>query len=214
MALSERDKTYFDTFGYLHLPGLFAEDIADISSRFDALFETHKKDVVDWVHEVHDNKERRFITDVTEKDDYFGGLLQDPRIRGVAAGLLGEDYDFIGSDASIYNCGTNFHQDGAGIVNPDAVYVKMALYLDPADEETGAIRVIPGTQHRGDKFTQLVNRNIWLHKHHLDLATDEVPAKVLPSMPGDLLLWDYRILHATRYGGNQRRMLALEFCRD
>ena len=36
------------------------------------------------------------------------------------------------------------------------VHIKTAIYLDPLTAETGALRVIPGSHHLADKFSQLV----------------------------------------------------------
>lgn len=212
MTLSEHQRAFFEVFGFLYLPGLFADDIARISEHFDALFRQHEGDVVHWVHETHENRLRRFISRPTDKDEYLGSLVHDSRIREVAAFLLGSDYEFTGSDASIYDCGTVFHQDGHGVAKPQCLNLKMALYLDPVGESSGAIRLIPGSHHPGDKFSARLNRDLFLGKDKLGLQTEEVPATILSSTPGDLMMWDYRILHATSYGGNQRRMLALEFC--
>jgi ectoine hydroxylase-related dioxygenase (phytanoyl-CoA dioxygenase family) len=214
MILTEQQRAFFDLFGFLYLPGLFADDIAEISSNFDSLFEQYEKDVVEWVHEYHENRMRRFISRVTDKNDYLASLLEDSRIRAIASSLLGSDYECTGSDASIYDCGTLFHQDGHGVAKPQRINIKMALYLDPVDESTGAIRLIPGSHHTGDKFSRLLNTDLFIGRDKLGLRTEEVPATVLASTPGDLMLWNYRILHATAYGGNQRRMLALEFCEN
>lgn len=36
------------------------------------------------------------------------------------------------------------------------------------------------------------------------------PPASISSVSGDLILWAYRLLHGTLYGGNRRRMLGLE----
>ncbi|PLW84584.1 hypothetical protein C0029_18380 [Halioglobus japonicus] len=138
------------------------------------------------------------------------GLLGDARICEIASELLGEGYAFRVSDCSIYDCGTQFHRDSYG-ADLSFTNIKMALYLDPLDAQSGAIRVIPGSHHPGSAFTRLLNQHVDSGFGDLNLDTDEVPATVLASQPGDLLLWNYRLMHATSYGGNQRRMLALEF---
>jgi ectoine hydroxylase-related dioxygenase (phytanoyl-CoA dioxygenase family) len=210
MTLGEHQRMFFNLFGFLHLPGLFADEIQEISRQFDTVFDDHPDDVVEWVHEFHDNRMRRFISSVTQKNTYIANLVRDHRISDLAGFLLGQDYTFTGSDASIYDCGTKYHQDGHSIKD-NSRNIKMALYLDPIDSSTGAIRVIPGSHHRGDKFSGRLNRDLFLGGDKLGLTTEEVPATVLPSSPGDLILWDYRLLHATAYGGNQRKMLAFEF---
>jgi ectoine hydroxylase-related dioxygenase (phytanoyl-CoA dioxygenase family) len=210
MRLTEQQINFFEVFGYLRLPGVFADDIPMINKHFDAVFERNEDDVVSWVHETHENRMRKFVTSATEKDEYLASMLDDSRIQHVANTLLGEGYLFTGSDVSIYDCGTLYHQDGIDCEFPDKLNIKMALYLDEIDERTGAVRVIPGSHHRGDQFSGLLIKN-WMGTDKLELATEDMPATVLPNSPGDLMLWDYRIMHATSYGGNQRRMLAFEF---
>lgn len=210
MIISQQDQRFFEIFGYLVLPGLFREEADALSSAFDTLFTERADEVVEWVHETHDNRMRRIVTDATDKSDYFCALLEDARIHDIATSLLGQDYVYRGSDCSIYDCGTLFHRDSYG-ANLTFANIKMALYLDPLDRDSGAIRVIPGSHHAGGSYSQLLNGHLDSGFRDLGLDTEEVPATVLECQPGDLLLWNYRLLHATSYGGNQRRMLALEF---
>lgn len=209
MTLTEKQIAFFKIFGYLKFAGLFADDIHEISNQFDAVFRQYDDEVVNWIHATHENRLRRVLPAATQRNAYLASLLDDPRIQGIATSLLGGAYQFKGSDVSIYDCGTIIHQD-ADPSNLDGKSIKMALYLDEVEESSGAIRVLPGSHHRGDQYSSLLCKN-WLGPDVLDLATDEYPAVVLPSSPGDLLLWDYRVMHGTAYGGNQRRMLALEF---
>ncbi|WP_235898524.1 phytanoyl-CoA dioxygenase family protein [Parahaliea maris] len=208
--LSEQQRAFFEIFGYLRLPGLMADVIGEIDAAFTATFAEYPGEIVEWVHETHENRMRRFISGVTGKNDFLDALTREPRIAGLASALLGEDYVFRGSDCSIYDCGTLFHKDAYG-ANLAYTNIKMALYLEPIDEHSGAIRVIPGSHHRGDKFVRQLNPHVESGFRDLGLSTGQVPSTVLPSEPGDLLLWNYRLIHATQYGGNQRRMLALEF---
>ena len=210
MVLTDQQINYFEVFGYLKLPGLFADDFPMINKHFDAVFEHNEDDIVHWVHETHENRMRKFVTSATEKDEYLASMLDDFRIQHIANTLLGEGYRFNGSDVSIYDCGTLYHQDGIDCEFPEKTNIKMALYLDEIDEHTGAVRVIPGSHHRGDNFASLLIKN-WMGADKLELATEDMPGTVLANSPGDLMLWDYRLMHATAYGGNQRRMLAFEF---
>ncbi len=209
-GLDEEQLRFFEVFGFLRFPGLFADEIAAITESFGDIYQRHANEVVEWVHPTHENRMRRFIPNFIERDEQLAGLLHDHRVTGTARALMGDDYTFRGSDGSIYDCGTVYHRDSYG-ADLSFCNVKMALYLDPIDANSGAIRLIPGSQHMQDQFTKLLNQNLLNPAKRLALATEEVPATILCSEPGDLLLWDYRVLHATSYGGNQRRMLALEF---
>ena len=212
-ALDDEALRFFEVFGFLRFPGLFAADIQDIRAAFEGVYERCADLVVEWVHPTHENRMRRFISDFIQRDSYLNTLLQDSRITTLARQLLGNDYRFRGSDGSIYDCGTLYHRDSYG-ANLAFRNIKMALYLEPIDEQSGAIRLIPGSHHMGDKYVKGLNQSLLNPVKKLALSTDEVPATILRSEPGDLLLWDYRVLHATSYAGNQRSMLALEFCEN
>ena len=208
--ISEQRREFFHMFGFLRFPALFRSDVEHITHSFEQTFLDHPEAVVEWVHETHENRMRRFIPDATKKNAALAALLTDDRIKGIASDLLGKDYSFSGSDCSIYDCGTLFHRDSYG-ADPARLNIKMALYLDPVNVDSGAIRVIPGSHHKGDKFVKALNQRIDSGFRDMGLSTDEVPATILDSEPGDLLLWNYRLIHATNYEGNRRRMLAMEF---
>ena len=88
--------------------------------------------------------------------------------------------------------------------------VKMVFYLDPLTRDTGCLRVIPGSHNPGDKFAESVHKG-----SAASAATDrseerwgidgsEVPAFALEVEPGDLVMFDQRIKHAS-FGGSTRR---------
>jgi hypothetical protein len=212
--LTEHQLRFFDVFGFLRLPGLFADDISRISERFESVYQRHAGDVVEWVHATHENRMRRFIPKFLERDEYLRALLDDPRITGIASSLLGRPYRVNGSDGSIYDCGTLYHSDGYG-ADMSVLNIKMALYLDPVDASSGAIRVLPGTHHDKDAFSfklnDLLYRNMESAPEAFGASISELPSHVLVSEPGDLLVWNYRLLHASCYAGNRRRMIAVEF---
>ena len=91
---------------------------------------------------------------------------------------------------------------------------KVAFYLDPVTRDTGCLRVIPGSHKRGDVFADGVQpiaedsregrtENLW------GVSPDAVPAISLDSEPGDLVIFDHRLKHASFGGGNRRRMFTL-----
>jgi hypothetical protein len=208
--ISDQQREFFHTFGFLRFPSLFRADVEQINRAFEQIFLEHADTVVEWVHETHENRMRRFIADATEKSAVLAALLTDARIEGIASDLMGANYSFRGSDCSVYDCGTLFHRDAYG-ADPACLNIKMALYLDPVNAGSGALRVIPGSHHKGDNFVRALNQRVASGFRDLGLSTDQVPAAILDSEPGDLILWNYRLIHATNYEGNRRRMLAMEF---
>ena len=87
-----------------------------------------------------------------DQSEYLSGLLDDPRIDDVASDLLGEDYNYTGSDGNFYVGDTRWHSDG--YARSKYRNIKFAFYLDPVDRDTGCLRVIPGSHHRGDDYAE------------------------------------------------------------
>ena len=79
------------------------------------------------------------------------GCFQRAIVR--TGGLCGEDYQYWNSDGNYYVDETRWHSDGSSWSEHEQrnidrdepfFFFKLALYLDPLDGESGAVRVIPG----------------------------------------------------------------------
>jgi ectoine hydroxylase-related dioxygenase (phytanoyl-CoA dioxygenase family) len=85
--------------------------------------------------------------------------------------------------------------------------VKIAFYLDPVRRETGALRVIPGSHRleldRWEGRSASDAPNLW------GIAEEQVPSVALESDPGDMVVFDQRLMHAAFGGGRRRRMFTL-----
>ena len=64
--------------------------------------------------------------------------------------MLGDDFNYSGSDGNFYVGDTLWHSDGYR----ESKYLsfKMAFYLDPVTAKSGCLRVIPGSHKYGDVF--------------------------------------------------------------
>lgn len=82
--------------------------------------------------------------------------------------------------------------------------VKVVAYLDPLDEHNGALRVLPGS-HRLDErvLTDLLHGPAFRDEARALEATRQVPAHVVTSRPGDLIVFDERLWHASVGGRNR-----------
>ena len=144
-----------DLFGFLLFPGLLSDRIERITDEFEAVFAAHGGG-----HDgrPHDGTARSCILPFVDQTDYLASLIDDPRVDGIFASLLGPDYTYLGSDGNFYVGDTNWHSDtdwsGKMRGKPPRIFYKMALYLDPVTAESGALRVIPGSQHYGDRFAE------------------------------------------------------------
>ena len=79
-------------------------------------------------------------------------------------------------------------------------------YCEPLDAQSGALRVIPGSHHReyGDAIRKL--------RITAETALLEFQSLVVETQPGDLILMDEHLFHAS-YGGTARRQWRADYLR-
>ena len=139
MTLTPQQCTFFESFGYLILPGLLTDDIEWIIQEHQKVFE--QKGI------VHDGTKRSFIVPFIDESEHLSTLLDHPNVVGVLSSLLG-DFNYVGGGGNYYSGDTNWHDDGGHRIG-GLVFVKFHIYLDPLTRETGCIRVIPGSHLDG-----------------------------------------------------------------
>ena len=159
--LTSQQLAFMDTFGYLSFPGLLNDKIEAIQNAFEAIW-TERGGGMDG--KPHGGKMRSVIVPFIDQSEYLSGLLDDPRINGIFSSLLGEDFNYIGSDGNFYVGDTNWHSDlnwaGDEIGTPRLKYYKMAFYLDPLTRSSGALRVIPGSHRFGEAYAEGLEKQI------------------------------------------------------
>lgn len=155
------------------------------------------------------------VMDAVRRDPRYAALLE-PLIGGDVKQIihqvhwkargLGHGGDFAWHQDSRSRRPAEAYRDLA------ANYVQTGLAIDPHTVESGALRVVPGSHHRGD-----------LKLHHArqvlgDAMSDAVltdngidPASAVPLLlePGDVALWSPYLLHASgeNRSGHARRLL-------
>ena len=209
MRLTEQQLNHFDNFGFLKFPGLFADEVQRISEAFE---ETWRG--VGGGHDgrAHDHQRRSALIHFMDRTEYLCGLLDDPRIEGIGASVLGDDFNYTGSDGNYYVGDTDWHSDG--YVDKKYTSIKMACYLDPVTGDTGSLRVIPGSHKYGDRFGNGLHEAMENSKSNRTeemwgLRGVDVPAVALETVPGDLLMFNHKIKHASFGGGSSRRMFTI-----
>mgnify|MGYP001248665564 FL=1 len=213
--LTAQQVRFFDTFGYLRIPGLFAEDVAAIADAFEAVFAEAGNPRIDLSSvAVHGYRPRTTIPGFIDRHPTLAALRDDPRTVGVVSSILGDDYEYSQSDGNLYSCDTEWHCDIYG--SPLHVrHIKLAFYLDSLDGDSGAPRVIPGTNHWQDPFAVSVRTACEEHIGTLEevygVPGPELPGVTLDVEPGDLLLWEYRTVHASYNGLDRRRLFTVNF---
>lgn len=199
--LTAQQVEFFETFGYLVLPGLLAQEIDWITHEFESVFTD--KGV------VHDFWQRTCVVPFIDSRERLSTLLDHPKVEGLAASLIGDDFDYVGSDGNYYTGDTSWHSDGFHTVG---CFIKIALYLDPVRRESGALRVIPGS-HRVDLHDSWAARRARNSVELWGIEQRDVPAISLDSNPGDVVAFNHNLMHAAFGGSNQRRMFTLNCCR-
>jgi hypothetical protein len=196
MLLSAGQRQHFEDFGYVVLPGLLNADLPWIEAEFEAVFADHGIE--------HDGVQRSCIVPFIDQRERLCALLDHSALHGVVSSLLGEDFNYVSSDGNYYAGDTGWHSDGAHVVGR---FVKLAFYLDPVDGDTGCLRVIPGS-HRVEAFDWPARQaghsaELW------DIAQDRVPHVALASTPGDVVVFNHNLMHASFGGGSRRRMFTM-----
>ncbi len=200
MAITPQQKHFFDTFGYLVVPGLLKDEIDWISDEFEAVFRDRGI--------VHDGTQRSVVVPFIDQRAHLCTLLDHPAIVNLIGGLIGENFNYLGGDGNFYAGDTRWHSDGFHLVG---TYLKVAFYLDPVARSSGCLRVIPGS-HRTDL------RDSWAARKARDattlwnIAEDQVPAIALESQPGDVVAFNHNLMHAAFGGSKRRRMFTMNNC--
>jgi len=81
--LTEEQKRFFETFGYLVLPGLVKEEIDWITEEFEAVFSDRGVQ--------HDGSKRSTVVPFIDQRRRLCTLLDHPKIEGLIGSLLGDE---------------------------------------------------------------------------------------------------------------------------
>lgn len=206
MQLTEQQLAFYRTFGFLKVPGLFADDIDWISDAFEEVWRASGR--------THDQMKRSMLIPFVDAHERLSALLDDPRIDEVIASILGDDYNYETSDGNYYVGDTKWHSDKEPLDPHESL--KIAFYLDPVAATTGALRVIPGSVHPGDSFLEALHEAVPFTtrsrpEEFWGVSGADVPAYAIESQPGDMLLFNHRIKHSSWGGGDRRRMFTFNF---
>ena len=204
LRLTPQQLAFMETFGYLSFPGLLDDCIDEVIEAFEAVWAA-----LGGGHDgkQHDGTARSCIVPFIGQSNYLSSLLDDPRVNGIFSGLLGDDFQYLGSDGNYYVGDTGWHSDG-GWPRP-IIYYKMALYLDPLTRETGALRVIPGSHRYGEGYAEAVQESVRESQAQWGGGGADVPAMALETNPGDVVIFNQGTKHSAWGGGKRRRMFTI-----
>ena len=206
--LTQQQAAHFNTFGYLQFPQLYNADEMAIIAR--ALEEIWQCDAG-----PSEQGEYRSVYVVERSPDLTRLLVADDRIYSVVSQLLGADLLWIGSEGNLcHRDSVKWHPDRK-YYKPgqehwmDFAQLKLMMYLDPLDSESGCLRVIPGS-HRMPFHKMLGDQEVDHEARPFGVDGPDIPCVALASQPGDVILFNHTMWHGA-FGGGKRRYIAFKF---
>ena len=109
--LSPQQIHFFETFGFLKIPGLFAEDIDEIIGGFEEMFTNEDQPVWETKEALHGDEKRIIIPGFIEQSPRLAHLQHDPRVLGIVQSIIGRDYIWSSSDGNLFYCESYWHPD-------------------------------------------------------------------------------------------------------
>jgi hypothetical protein len=206
VLLTEQQLSFFETFGFLAFPGLLADRADQIIRDFEALWESRGGG---HYGQPHDGKRRSCIAPFIDQSEALSTLIDDPRIIGIATSLLGDDFNYMGSDGNYYAGDTGWHSDGW---HTELRHIKIAFYLDSLKRDTGCLRVIPGSHLPGDRYANMLQERARHSEELWGKRGRDIPAMALETEAGDLVCFNHNTKHAAFGGSPKRRMFTINLC--
>lgn len=225
--LTPEQVLYFQTFGFLVVKRAFSdEEMKGIIIAFEQSM------LDDRGGRPFNGEERQAIFGMVERNPDLVNLVVDQRIYGAIGQLFGPGFLWTASDGNFWVGDTQWHPDRHDLT---WALIKASLYLDPVNNDTGCLRVIPGS-HRvpfhlnlmplerkgkaknvnGDKMLSGSQQELQVTHNNSNilsfgLAGQDMPCVPLETVPGDLIFFHQNLWHASFGGRAGRRQLALSY---
>ena len=201
MMVTEQQMNHFRTFGFVIFRQLFTPaELATYKEEFDRGLNL-------WIEGgVHTGEKRHYALFTHGETPFICSLHDDPRFADAAEQLLNKPVLGVTVNGNYYVGDTQWHPD-----NGTQLYegVKFAIYLEPRDAKTGALRVIPGS-HRDPLYSAMKKDP----QAAFGVRPDEVPCFPFESQPGDVLAFNLATWHSAFGGDDHRRMGVVLYYED
>lgn len=204
--LSNEQKSHYDAFGFLVLPGLFSRAEAEVIKR-----ESEEIYEECFGGKPSDATERMSLQPFFERRPFMAGLADDDRIYAIGEDLLGPDFVLDGTEGNFHVGDTAWH---GGEGKPITVRTtKITFYLDRLDKASGCLRFIPGSHlpEFGDQL-KILNRQ-YDDPSQLPFGLREVdlPCIAIETEPGDVVVFMENTYHGAFGGHPGRQQHAISF---
>ena len=206
MTLNQKQLNFFDTFGYLLIQQLFSPaETKKIIEGFEWSIQNCGGG------KNHNGSSRTMFGGPIEHTSEMCAILDHPSILGLIGGLLGEDFNYCNGDGNYYTGDTHWHPDGSW---GQLFAAKAAFYLDPLTRDTGAVRLIPSS-HRSDHFVRKEKIDVNNSLELFGVSPTEFPGSIaVETNPGDIVIFNHDLYHASFGGGSRRRMFTMNCTRQ
>jgi len=204
--LTDEQKAHFKTFGFLVLRRVFtAQEIDEICRESDRLLLENRQG------KPFSGTRRQSVVPFFEHSPVLRQVMEDDRIYQLGIDLLGPNFILSATEGNLHVGDTQWHSAG-----PEAEVVphlKIAIYLEATTRDTGALRIIPGTNH--PEFRQhlqpLTAQQDDPTVKPFGLSGEEMPCHVFESEPGDIGMFSEYTWHAAFGGASGRSQHAINF---
>ena len=204
--LTAEEKRQFETFGFLVVRQAFtANEINMIRRESNRLLAENREG------RSFPGARRQAMIPFFEYSAELCAIIEDDRIWKLGEDLLGPEFHLIGTEGNLHVGDTAWH---GGAAEPDVLpSIKIAFYLEPTTVETGAIRLIPGSndpayrRHLQILSAQKENPS----KRPLGVVGEDLPCFAAETEPGDLVIFPESTWHAAFGGSPGRAQHAINF---
>ena len=146
MPPTEQQMTFFDIFGHVSFPGLFARKL-NPSHR--PLKPRGQSTVAVTTSAPTTNRKNSALLPFIDRHPFLCGLLDDERVEGIGAGLRGVDSNYRSNDGNYFVGDTVWHSDGY-LRAPGYHSIKLAFCLNIVGRDADCLKFIPGSRKVGD----------------------------------------------------------------
>ena len=207
--LTRAQKNHFDTFGFLVLRRVFsATEINEIRQESEALLAANRKG------KPFFGERRQAMIPFFEHSPKLCKYIEDDRIWELGEDLLGPEFHLNATEGNLHVGDTQWHGGGP---EPDMLpSIKIAFYLESNFRDTGAVRLIPGSNN--PEFRQHLqilnpqNENPLLTP--MGVSGKTLPCYAAETDPGDLVIFPESTWHAAFGGGPGRSQHAINFTKN
>ena len=204
--LSTEQIAHFETFGFLVLRQLFtANEMSVLAQEGREIFANERGDT------PADEAETQDIVQFFERKPYLSGLVDDDRVYEIGVDLLGPDFILHATSGARRIGDTSWHADSP--VDSARRTANISFYTDELTRNNGCLRVVPGSHVAGepDLLAPLRNTNKDPEFRPFGVRPSAVPCYYYESVPGDVIVFSAKLLHASFDSKAARHMHLISF---